>query len=172
MPYFHIFLLRWVRSTLLYRGDSRRPSDSITSYFTLLQSTLQPLTRRLYPYIINVDCCVVYMHHIPRNPPGADRIVLSLYLPPSSRHPTRRQYYHGRICTRRRSPPQIIQYMSPTEREREVGVNQDVVRERGKDIKVQPIPLAPPASLTIIHRSEAFSPPRWQPGGTPISYQS
>ena len=36
----------------------------------------------------------------------------------------------------------------------------------------QPIPPAPPASLTIIPRSEAFSPLRRQPGGTPIPYQS
>ena len=46
-----------------------------------------------------------------------------------------------------------------SERGRELGVNQDVVRERGKDIWVQLIyPPAPPASLTIFLDPRPFHP--------------
>jgi len=44
------------------------------------------------------------------------------------------------------SRPQYFIYMSQTERGREVGVNQDVVRERGKDIRVADPP--DPAGVT------------------------
>jgi hypothetical protein len=83
---------------------------------------LQPRTRILYPYIINVDCCVVYISHSPRNLPRAARIVLSLSLSlvaAVGRHPSRRQYYHSRICTQPRSPPPKLHiYVTNGEMER------------------------------------------------------
>ena len=93
----------------------------ISSYSTLLHSILQPRTRKLYPNIINVDCCVVYMHHIPRNPPGAARIVLSLSLV-CRRLPGTPLV--DSIITSKYAPnpaprPQYFMYIYPSERGRE-----------------------------------------------------
>ena len=114
------FLSDWSGLRSSNRSNSRHRIDVISSNSALLHSMLQPRTRTLYPYIINVDCCVVSMHHIPRNLPRAARIVLSLWSPPSARHPSRRQYYHSQICTQPRSPPPILHiYISLLERWRE-----------------------------------------------------
>ena len=72
------FLSDWSGLQGSFRANSRHRIDAISSDSALLHSMLQPRTRILYPYIINVDCCVVYISHSPRNLPRAARIVLSL----------------------------------------------------------------------------------------------
>ena len=86
----------------------------------------------------------------------------------SAWHPSLRPYYRGKICIHPHSPTPIIPLcVMKREREREVGVNQGVVRERRKDIRVQPIPPAPPASLTIFLDPKPFYPSN----GNPEAYQ-
>ena len=83
---------------------------------------------------------------------------------PSAWHPSLRPYYRGKICIQPHSPTPIIPlYVMKRERGREVGANQGVVRERRKDITVQPIPPGPPASLTIFLHPKPFYPSNGNP---------
>ena len=102
------------------RGNSRHRVDSISSDSASFQSILPPRAHRIYPSIINVDCYVVYMHHIPWNPPGAARIVLSLSgAPPPARHALEDSIIATKYALGPAPRPQYFIYVSPTERGRE-----------------------------------------------------
>ncbi len=138
--YFHIFTSRIDRLSPYWKGVFVDLCCDNPLHFDSFRHSYPTATHhRSYMLIVASFICIV----ITISPPGAARSVCSLSSLRARRRPGSHNFDHIIAAKYALSPapvPQYFIYMSPTERGREVGANQDVVRERGKGIRVQLIP--------------------------------